>query len=74
MCLDSEAKDDMTNVPLHLQTCNGWGRNQFWSLSKQGEIRRDGTCVDYMEGLEPKMNVCTGAQGSQYWTYDGRVR
>ncbi|CAG7834739.1 unnamed protein product [Allacma fusca] len=76
ICLDSPATKKQTNKPVGLYPCHGQGGNQFWSYSKQGEIRRDELCVDYA-GSEPMIYPCHGSLGNQHWIYDdekGTVR
>jgi polypeptide N-acetylgalactosaminyltransferase len=76
ICLDSPATKKQTNKPVGLYPCHGQGGNQYWSYSKQGEIRRDELCVDYA-GSEPMIYPCHGSLGNQQWIYDdekGTVR
>lgn len=40
--------------------------------SKNGEIRRDETCLDY-SGHDVVLYPCHGAKGNQLWIYDARV-
>lgn len=40
--------------------------------SKNGEIRRDETCLDY-SGHDVVLYPCHGAKGNQLWLYDARV-
>lgn len=40
--------------------------------SKNGEIRRDETCLDY-SGHEVVLYPCHGAKGNQLWLYDANV-
>ena len=41
---------------------------QFWMLSKQGEIRREETCIDY-PGEHVINYPCHGDLGNQEWRY-----
>ena len=43
--------------------------NQYWMLSKTGEIRRDEACLDYA-GSDVILYPCHGSKGNQYWQYD----
>ena len=45
------------------------GGNQYWMLSKHGEIRRDDTCLDFT-GREVILFSCHGGGGNQQWEYD----
>lgn len=40
--------------------------------SKNGEIRRDETCLDY-SGHDVVLYPCHGAKGNQLWLYDPNV-
>lgn len=42
-------------------------------LSKDGEIRRDESCVDYA-GQNVMIFPCHGMKGNQEWKYDHQVR
>ncbi|EYC19904.1 hypothetical protein Y032_0023g775 [Ancylostoma ceylanicum] len=58
-----------------LHPCNEQDDNQFWMLSKDGEIRRDEICVDYA-GEHIMAFPCHGSKGNQEWRYNhqtGRV-
>lgn len=41
-------------------------------LSKDGEIRRDESCIDYA-GQEVMIFPCHGMKGNQHWKYDHLV-
>jgi polypeptide N-acetylgalactosaminyltransferase len=41
-------------------------------LSKDGEIRRDESCIDYA-GKEVMIFPCHGMKGNQEWKYDHHV-
>lgn len=45
---------------------------QYWMYSKNGEIRRDETCLDY-SGHDVVLYPCHGAKGNQLWLYDPNV-
>lgn len=46
---------------------------QYWMMSKDGEIRRDETCVDYA-GQDVMVFPCHGMKGNQEWRYNHEVR
>ncbi|EPB78280.1 ricin-type beta-trefoil lectin domain protein [Ancylostoma ceylanicum] len=46
-CLSAENDADGLGKMVVLHPCNEQDDNQFWMLSKDGEIRRDEICVDY---------------------------
>ncbi|KFB51143.1 hypothetical protein ZHAS_00019272 [Anopheles sinensis] len=41
---------------------------QYWMLSKTGEIRRDEACLDYA-GDDVVLYPCHGSRGNQYWNF-----
>lgn len=69
MCLDSPARKSEMHKPLGVYPCHGAGGNQYWLLSKEGEIRRDEACVDYA-GQNVILFPCHGSGGNQLWYYD----
>jgi len=68
MCLDSTAKKANHNKPLGLYPCHKQGGNQYWMMSKTGEIRRDETCLDYGQGTVI-LYSCHGGKGNQEWEW-----
>ena len=48
------------------------GGNQYWMLSKNGEIRRDEACLDY-SGTQIILYPCHGSKGNQLWEYNDKV-
>lgn len=68
-CLDSAARRDDLHKPVGLWPCHGQGGNQYWMLSKEGEIRRDEACVDYT-GKDVILYPCHGSRGNQLWFYN----
>lgn len=67
-CIDSPAKEENLNKFVGLFPCHNLGGNQYWSLSKTGEIRRDEYCLD-SSGLEVILFACHGSRGNQLWQY-----
>lgn len=67
-CIDSPAKKDNYHKPVGLYPCHKQGGNQFWMLSKEGEIRRDEACMDYA-GSDVILYPCHGSKGNQFWQY-----
>ena len=69
MCLDSPAHKTDLHKPVGLYPCHNQGGNQYWLLSKEGEIRRDESCVDFA-GKDVVLYPCHGTRGNQLWLYD----
>ena len=69
MCLDSSARKSDYHKPLGVYPCHGSGGNQYWLLSRDGEIRRDEACVDYA-GQDVVLFPCHGSGGNQLWFYE----
>ncbi|CAK9300062.1 unnamed protein product [Gordionus sp. m RMFG-2023] len=68
-CLDSAANHESVNKPIKMYSCHRQGGNQYWMLSKDGEIRRDDMCLDYA-GKSPVLFDCHSQKGNQYWVYN----
>ncbi|XP_037951358.1 putative polypeptide N-acetylgalactosaminyltransferase 9 isoform X1 [Teleopsis dalmanni] len=68
-CLDSPARKKDLKKPVGLYPCHNQGGNQYWMLSKAGEIRRDEACLDYA-GLDVILYPCHGSKGNQFWSYN----
>ncbi|XP_014216914.1 putative polypeptide N-acetylgalactosaminyltransferase 9 [Copidosoma floridanum] len=68
-CLDSPARKADLHKPAGLYPCHRQGGNQYWMLSKAGEIRRDEACLDY-SGTDVILYPCHGSKGNQQWIYD----
>ncbi|XP_055372588.1 putative polypeptide N-acetylgalactosaminyltransferase 9 isoform X2 [Condylostylus longicornis] len=68
MCIDSANKPDDEITTVGPYECHGQGGNQYWMLSKAGEIRRDESCLDYA-GQDVMLYPCHGSKGNQFWQY-----
>ncbi|XP_065369181.1 putative polypeptide N-acetylgalactosaminyltransferase 9 isoform X2 [Calliphora vicina] len=73
MCLDSAAKPDDMQGAVDPYKCHGQGGNQYWMLSKAGEIRRDEACLDYA-GHDVMLYPCHGSKGNQFWTFNSETK
>uniref|UniRef100_A0A914W2I9 Polypeptide N-acetylgalactosaminyltransferase n=1 Tax=Plectus sambesii TaxID=2011161 RepID=A0A914W2I9_9BILA len=69
MCLDSAVGEEHHNKAVTPYPCHAQGGNQYWMLSKDGEIRRDESCVDFA-GQDVMIFPCHGMKGNQEWKYD----
>ncbi|ESN92578.1 hypothetical protein HELRODRAFT_69922 [Helobdella robusta] len=67
-CLDSSVDKNAHHKPIKLWPCHNQGGNQYWMLSKAGEIRRDEGCVDYAGDII-MIYPCHGMKGNQEWEY-----
>ncbi|XP_046740715.1 putative polypeptide N-acetylgalactosaminyltransferase 9 isoform X1 [Diprion similis] len=72
-CLDSPARKADLHKPAGLYPCHRQGGNQYWMLSKTGEIRRDESCLDY-SGTDVILYPCHGSKGNQQWIYDAQTK
>ncbi|XP_016837567.1 putative polypeptide N-acetylgalactosaminyltransferase 9 isoform X1 [Nasonia vitripennis] len=72
-CLDSPARKADLHKPAGLYPCHRQGGNQYWMLSKTGEIRRDESCLDY-SGTDVILYPCHGSKGNQQWTYNTQTK
>lgn len=72
MCLDSAAHKTDMHKPVGLYPCHEQGGNQYWLLSKEGEIRRDEACLDYA-GKEVILYPCHGSKGNQEWIFNPKT-
>ncbi|CAJ0578510.1 unnamed protein product, partial [Mesorhabditis spiculigera] len=71
-CLDCMVNKHDKNKPVGLYPCHGQGGNQYWMYSKDGEIRRDESCIDFA-GAEVMIFPCHGMKGNQEWKYDNNA-
>jgi polypeptide N-acetylgalactosaminyltransferase len=69
VCVDSPADHNNYHKPVNMWPCHNQGGNQYWMLSKQGEIRRDEGCLDYSGGESVIIYPCHGQKGNQEWQY-----
>lgn len=69
MCVDSAVDNQNFHKPVNMWPCHNQGGNQYWMLSKNGEIRRDDGCLDFSGGESIIIYPCHGQKGNQEWTY-----
>lgn len=75
-CVDHEVGRNVVNDAVIPYPCHLMGGNQFWLLSKEGEIRRDEYCIDYPGRGSVVTYECHGSKGNQLWEYNhesGRI-
>jgi len=72
-CIDSPATADSLHKKVGLWPCHNQGGNQYWMLSKNGEIRRDEACLDYA-GSQIILYPCHGSKGNQLWVYNDKTQ
>ncbi|XP_058465953.1 putative polypeptide N-acetylgalactosaminyltransferase 9 isoform X1 [Malaya genurostris] len=72
-CLDAPGGKKNLRKPAGLYPCHNQGGNQYWMLSKTGEIRRDEACLDYA-GQDVILYPCHGSKGNQFWNYSPSSR
>jgi len=68
-CVDSASQPKDMHKPVKVWQCHNQGGNQYWMLSKNGEIRRDDACLDF-GGTDVILYTCHGAKGNQWWSYN----
>ncbi|CAF3308025.1 unnamed protein product [Rotaria socialis] len=76
-CVDANAESKNFQKPAIGYECHEQGGNQFFTLSKTGQIHRDGGCLDYRDGKEGinkndriLVLLCHDQNGTQYWIYN----
>lgn len=69
MCIDSPTHKSDMHKEVGLYPCHKQGGNQYWLLSKEGEIRRDEACLDY-SGKDVVLYPCHGSKGNQLWIHN----
>ena len=69
MCVDSSVDNQNYHKPVNMWPCHNQGGNQYWMLSKMGEIRRDDGCLDYSGGANVIIYPCHSQRGNQEWQY-----
>ncbi|CAF0944565.1 unnamed protein product [Adineta steineri] len=75
-CVDGSTDHKNYHKPVIGYPCHSQGGNQFFMLSKLGEIRRDDGCLDFSGGVndankDDKVIVypCHGMKGNQQWQF-----
>jgi len=68
-CVDSASKPADMHKPVAVWPCHSQGGNQYWLLSKKGELRRDEACLDF-GGKDVILYPCHGQGGNQNWAFN----
>ncbi|KAG1670152.1 putative polypeptide N-acetylgalactosaminyltransferase 9 [Nymphon striatum] len=69
-CLGENGEGGEEYPLVTVNECLGDGDYQYWLLSKDGEIRKDDSCLDYAGGDNLVLYPCHGAKGNQMWMYN----
>ncbi|CAF1161265.1 unnamed protein product [Rotaria sp. Silwood1] len=75
LCLDTLGKDEKGSIPVSIFSCqNGVSANQYFSLSKTDQLRREDTCSVTSGHNSDTMDVilsnCDYADKSQKWIHE----
>ncbi|XP_063363918.1 putative polypeptide N-acetylgalactosaminyltransferase 9 [Cydia amplana] len=70
-CLDAPNRIRKPQHDVQIAKCHHEGGNQYWIYEKEGELRRDNYCLDYMFGTVILFYCKRSA--SQIWLYDSTV-
>jgi hypothetical protein len=70
LCLDTLGKDEKGSIPLAVYSCqNGVSANQYFSLSKADQLRREDTCSYTTNSQTVAISHC-GFGSQQKWTHE----
>ena len=70
LCVDNNARPGDVYKAVSVFPCHKQGGSQYWMLSLEGEIRRDGWCLVAARS-EVILYPCDSSEDdSQYWEYD----
>jgi hypothetical protein len=69
--LDTLGKDEKQTIPLAVYSCqNGASANQYLSLTKGDQLRREDGCAVTMDDSTVVLPNCDGVDGSQKWIHE----
>jgi hypothetical protein len=69
--LDTLGKDEKSTIPLSVYSCqNGVSANQYLSLSKKDQLRREDVCSVTMDSTSVVLASCNFADQKQTWTHE----
>ncbi len=71
LCLDTLGKDEKGTIPLSVYSCqNGVSANQYLSLSKTDQLRREDVCSATMDSSSVVLSSCNFGGQKQKWTHE----
>ena len=75
LCLDTLGKDEKSSLQLAIFSCqNGASANQYFSLTKKDQLRREDTCAvisgRVSDGTGVILSQCDYSDRSQKWTHE----
>ncbi len=69
--MDTLGKDEKSTIPLSVYSCqNGVSANQYLSLSKKDQLRREDVCAVTMDSTSVVLASCNFADQKQTWTHE----
>jgi len=75
LCIDSLSTADELGKPVGLYPCHNMGGNQYWMLTKYGEIQRGDNCVEVSgDGVEVILSTCKQERVNLLWDYQHEDR
>lgn len=71
LCLDTLGKDESANIPVAIYSCqNGVSANQYFSLSKNDELRREDACCISTGSPVVSLADCDFAGANHKWKHE----
>ncbi|CAF1122170.1 unnamed protein product [Adineta ricciae] len=71
LCLDTLGKDEKGSIPLAVYSCqNGASANQYLSLTKNHQLRREDTCSVTLDSSSIVLSGCDFGNQEQTWTHE----
>ncbi|CAF0806972.1 unnamed protein product [Rotaria sordida] len=71
LCLDTLGENEKGSINLAVFSCqNGASANQYLTLSKKNQLRREDTCAVTMNSNSVVLNMCAYSDQTQTWTHE----
>lgn len=71
LCIDTLGKDEKGTIPLSVYSCqNGVSANQYISLTKTDQLRREDECAVSMDSSSVVISSCSYGDNKQKWTHE----